>query len=222
MVRLPLQCVLWGCLLTAVHPEPPTACREKQYLINSQCCSLCQPGEKLVDECTDVIDTKCRPCGNGEFLDTWNRERYCHQHKHCDHNLGLRVQTQGTSQTDTTCTCEEGLHCTSAACESCIPHSPCSPGFGVKRIGSQNRMRALVVIPIVLGILCAILVSVYIRKVVKKPKDKALHPNDPQETIFVEDFGPNPAAPVQETLHGCQPVTQEDGKESRISVQERQ
>lgn len=28
-------------------------------------------------------------------------------------------------------------------------------------------------------------------------------------------------APVQETLHGCQPVTQEDGKESRISVQER-
>ncbi|KAL2763611.1 tumor necrosis factor receptor superfamily member 5 isoform 3 precursor [Daubentonia madagascariensis] len=136
MVRLPLQCVLWGCLLTAVHPEPPTACREKQYLINSQCCSLCQPGEKLVDECTDVIDTKCRPCGNGEFLDTWNRERYCHQHKHCDHNLGLRVQTQGTSQTDTTCTCEEGLHCTSAACESCIPHSPCSPGFGVKRIGT--------------------------------------------------------------------------------------
>lgn len=33
--------------------------------------------------------------------------------------------------------------------------------------------------------------------------------------------GPFPNHPVQETLHGCQPVTQEDGKESRISVQER-
>lgn len=43
---------------------------------------------------------------------------------------------------------------------------------------------------------------------------------DPQE---IEDYPcHNTAAPVQETLHGCQPVTQEDGKESRISVQERQ
>ncbi|XP_045384523.1 tumor necrosis factor receptor superfamily member 5 isoform X1 [Lemur catta] len=281
MVRLRLQCVLWGCLLTAVHPELHTECRGQKYLLNSQCCSLCRPGEKLVDECTDGIDTKCRPCGDGEFLDTWNREKYCYQHKHCDHNLGLRVQRQGTSETDTTCACQEGLHCTSEACDSCAPHSSCSPGFGVKRIGTgisdtvcepcavgffsnvssafeechrwtrcetQNlielqtgtdkadtvcghweRPRAWVLIPITLGILCAIvlLVTVYIRKVVKKPKVKALHPEavlqDPQETFYIDDHaGPNPAAPVQETLHGCQPVTQEDGKESRISVQERQ
>ncbi|XP_069351754.1 tumor necrosis factor receptor superfamily member 5 isoform X5 [Eulemur rufifrons] len=229
MVRLRLQCVLWGCLLTTVHPELHTECRGQKYLLNSQCCSLCRPGEKLVDECTDVIDTKCRPCGNGEFLDTWNREKYCYQHKHCDHNLGLQVQRQGTSETDTTCTCEEGLHCTSEACDSCAPHSSCSPGFGVKRIGHWERPRAWVLIPITLGILCAIvlLVSVYIRKVVKKPKVKALHPEavlqDPQETFYIDDPpGANPAAPVQETLHGCQPVTQEDGKESRISVQERQ
>lgn len=44
---------------------------------------------------------------------------------------------------------------------------------------------------------------------------------DPVEDL--EDFPvPLPSiAPVQETLHGCQPVTQEDGKESRISVQEK-
>ncbi|XP_011839159.1 PREDICTED: tumor necrosis factor receptor superfamily member 5 isoform X3 [Cercocebus atys] len=136
MVRLPLQCVLWGCLLTAVYPEPPTACREKQYLINSQCCSLCQPGQKLVSDCTEFTETECLPCGESEFLDTWNRETRCHQHKYCDPNLGLRVQQKGTSETDTICTCEEGLHCTSKSCESCVPHRSCSPGFGVKQIAT--------------------------------------------------------------------------------------
>ncbi|XP_008569794.1 PREDICTED: tumor necrosis factor receptor superfamily member 5 isoform X3 [Galeopterus variegatus] len=225
MVRLPLQCVLWGCLLTAVYPEPPTACKEKQYLINGQCCSLCQPGQKLVSDCTELTDTECLRCSKGEFLDTWNTERHCHQHKYCDPNLGLRVQREGTSETDTTCTCEEGRHCTSDACESCALHSLCSPGFGAKQIAtgvsdticepcpvgffsnvssafekcrpwtscetkglielqagtnktdaicdSQHRMRALVMIPIVTGILFAVLlVSVYIRKVVKKSEDK--------------------------------------------------
>ncbi|XP_050662529.1 tumor necrosis factor receptor superfamily member 5 isoform X3 [Macaca thibetana thibetana] len=136
MVRLPLQCVLWGCLLTAVYPEPPTACREKQYLINSQCCSLCQPGQKLVSDCTEFTETECLPCGESEFLDTWNRETRCHQHKYCDPNLGLRVQQKGTSETDTICTCEEGLHCTSESCESCVPHRSCLPGFGVKQIAT--------------------------------------------------------------------------------------
>ncbi|PNJ85976.1 CD40 isoform 6 [Pongo abelii] len=276
MVRLPLQCVLWGCLLTAVHPEPPTACREKQYLINSQCCSLCQPGQKLVSDCTEFTETECLPCGESEFLDTWNRETRCHQHKYCDPNLGLRVQQKGTSETDTICTCEEGRHCTSEACESCVLHRSCSPGFGVKRIATgisdticepcpvgffsnvssafekchpwtscetkdlvvqqagtnktdvvcpQDRLRALVVIPIIFGILFAILlVLVFIKKVAKKPTNKAPHPKqEPQEINFPDDLpGSNTGAPVQETLHGCQPVTQEDGKESRISVQERQ
>lgn len=44
-----------------------------------------------------------------------------------------------------------------------------------------------------------------------------------QVPVEIEDYpGHNTAPPVQETLHGCQPVAQEDGKESRISVQEGQ
>nr|XP_010345228.1 tumor necrosis factor receptor superfamily member 5 isoform X2 [Saimiri boliviensis boliviensis] len=136
MFRLPVQCLLWGCLLTSVHPEPPTACREKQYLINSQCCSLCKPGEKLVNDCTETTGTLCLPCGKGEFLDTWNRETHCHQHKYCDPNLGLRVQQEGTSVTDNICICKQGRHCTSNACESCVPNSSCPPGFGVKQIAT--------------------------------------------------------------------------------------
>ncbi|XP_073930983.1 tumor necrosis factor receptor superfamily member 5 isoform X2 [Castor canadensis] len=231
----------------------------------------------MVNDCTEHPKTQCVPCRKGEFLNTWNRETRCHQHKYCDPNLGLRVLMEGTLETDTTCTCEEGQHCTSHACESCALHTECSPGSGVKQMatgtsdticepcpvgffsnvssafekcrpwtsceakdlvvlqegtkltdavcGFQTRTRALVVIPIVTGILLVIfLVSVFIRKVIKKPKDKVLHPEAVrQDPVEMEDIlGHNPAAPVQETLHGCQPVTQEDGKESRIAVQERQ
>ncbi|XP_030682356.1 tumor necrosis factor receptor superfamily member 5 isoform X3 [Nomascus leucogenys] len=248
MVRLPLQCVLWGCLLTAVHPEPPTACREKQYLINSQCCSLCQPGQKLVSDCTEFAETECLPCGESEFLDTWNRETRCHQHKYCDPNLGLQVQQKGTSETDTICTCEEGRHCTSEACESCVLHRSCSPGFGVKQIATG--VSDTICEPCPVGFFSSVSsafekchpwtscetkdlvvqqagtnkTDVVCEKVAKKPTAKAPHPKqEPQEINFPDDLpGSNTAAPVQETLHGCQPVTQEDGKESRISVQERQ
>ncbi|XP_049725657.1 tumor necrosis factor receptor superfamily member 5 isoform X2 [Elephas maximus indicus] len=280
MVRLRLQCLVWGCLFTAVHPEPPTPCKQEQYQVNSQCCDLCPPGKKLVNHCTEDTNTECQPCHAGEFLDTLNTERWCHQHKYCDPNLGLRVEREGTLETDATCTCREGLHCTSHTCDSCDPHSSCPPGFGVKHIatgvsdtvcqpcpvgffsnvssafekchpwtscktkdqaelkagtnmtdvlcGPWPRTRALVAIPITLGILFAVFfASACINKVVKKP-DKKAHPGeggrkDPEEIIFLDDIpGHNPLAPVQETLHGCQPVTQEDGKESRISVQERQ
>lgn len=53
---------------------------------------------------------------------------------------------------------------------------------------------------------------------------QALSPDLGQQGPVETDYYPghNTAAPVQETLHGCQPVAQEDGKESRISVQERQ
>ncbi|XP_022349883.1 tumor necrosis factor receptor superfamily member 5 isoform X1 [Enhydra lutris kenyoni] len=280
MVLLPLRCVFWGSLLTAVHPEY-TACREKQYPVNTQCCNLCPPGQKLVSDCTQTIDTECTHCKEGEFLGTWNSERHCHQHKYCDPNLGLRVQREGTSETDTTCTCHEGLHCTSEACESCTAHSLCPPGLGVKQIatevsdticdpcpvgffsnvssalekchpwtscetkglmeiqegtnktdavcGRPPRMRALVVIPITMGILLAVLlvsacVSESPGKVAKEPEKKVMrkdHREDPVEDVEEFPVPPHSIAPVQETLHGCQPVTQEDGKESRISVQER-
>uniref|UniRef100_A0A671FM03 Tumor necrosis factor receptor superfamily member 5 n=1 Tax=Rhinolophus ferrumequinum TaxID=59479 RepID=A0A671FM03_RHIFE len=235
--------------------------------------------EKLVNDCTEITNTECVPCGKGEFLDTENRDSHCHQHKYCDPNLGLRVQREGTSKTDTTCTCDEGRHCTTDACESCTLHNLCHPGFGVKQIGTgvsdticepcpvgffsnvssafekchpwtscetkglvelragtnktdalcgfQYRMRALVVIPVIMGILFSILLmSACIRKVAKEPDNNKGFQlenkwQDPVETD-VDFSGPHSTAPVQETLHGCQPVTQEDGKESRISVQERQ
>ncbi|KAF0886642.1 TNR5 factor, partial [Crocuta crocuta] len=259
-----------------VHPEPHTMCRENQYLAKNHCCDMCQPGKKLMNDCTEFTNTECLPCKNGEFLDTWNIERHCHQHKYCDPNLGLQVQREGTSETDTTCRCREGLHCTNNACESCTQHTLCSPGLGVKQVatgvsdticdpcpagffsnvssasekchpwtrceakglvelqpgtnrtdvvcGLQDRVRALVVIPITMVILLAVLlVSAYISE---SPGGEVIQPEEVKCQDPVEDLEDTSVplysiSPVQETLQGCQPVTQEDGKESRISVQER-
>ncbi|XP_006881653.1 PREDICTED: tumor necrosis factor receptor superfamily member 5 [Elephantulus edwardii] len=277
MVRLPLQCLVWGCLLTAVHPEPP--CRPEQYQVNGRCCDLCPPGKKLVNDCAENIDTECQSCREGEFLSSLNRARRCHPHKYCDPNLGLKVQKEGTVDTDTTCVCEEGWHCASDACERCIQHRLCHPGFGVQELGtgvsdtvcepcpighfsnvssalekchpwtscsskdlvelragtnmtdaicgSWPRSRALVAIPITTAVLFAVLfLSVFISKVVKKPPNKVSPHLEVKKYPVEIDFKDNPTtnttAPVQETLQGCQPVAQEDGKESRISVQERQ
>ncbi|XP_005085037.1 tumor necrosis factor receptor superfamily member 5 isoform X2 [Mesocricetus auratus] len=279
MVTLPRQCVLWGCLLTAVHLGQCVTCSDKQYLFNGQCCDLCQPGRRLESHCTALAKTQCLLCDSGEFMSKWNKEPRCYQHTHCEPKEGLEVEKEGTADTDTICACKEGQHCTSKECERCAQHTSCGPGFGVKQMASRTadtvcepcpagffssgpsafeqcrpwtsceaqnmvvrqegtnttdavcglrpRMRALLVIPIVMVILTTIfiVVSFCIKKVVKEPKDnKALpHAVEMEGPMETEDCpGHNTAAPVQETMVGFQPVTQEDGKESRIAVQERQ
>ncbi|KAM4842615.1 tumor necrosis factor receptor superfamily member 5 isoform 2-T2 [Thomomys bottae] len=244
----PLLAVLWGCLLTVVYAEPTTECRENQYPLRSQCCDLCPPGKKLASDCTEFTQTQCLQCGKGEFSDAWSRETHCHQHRYCDPHLGLEILKTGTAETDTVCTCAEGWHCIGRPCESCALNNLCGPGFGVKQMATETE--DTVCEPCPFGFFsndssaseaCRPWTSceaedlvmlqhgtkqsdVVCGKAARKPKAKALPPQDVwQDPVEMEDFsGHNPATPVQETLHGCQPITQEEGKESRISVQERQ
>lgn len=143
---------------------------------------------------TETTDTVCHACPVGFFSNGSSLFEKCHPWTSCE-DQKLMVVQEGTSQTDALC-------------------------------GFQPRIRALLVIPVVMVILITIfVVFLYIKKVVKKPKDNEALPPEAggQDPVEIEDFpGHNTAAPVQETLHGCQPVAQEDGKESRISVQERQ
>ncbi|CAK6447871.1 unnamed protein product [Pipistrellus nathusii] len=274
MVRLPLQSLLLGCWLAAVHPEPPTACSGKQYLVKDQCCNLCPPGHKLVSDCTDLTDTECVPCSEGEFMATWSSERHCHPHSYCEPNAGLLVQSKGTLETDTSCVCDKGLHCVNEACDHCIPHIPCPPGFGVKEMATgvsdticepclvgffsnvssaeekchpwtsceikglveiragtnktdavcdtKHRQRFLVVIPIAAVLVTLLLVSACFWKFpIKAGRPRPKDPEGKGQVPVEMEYLPG-TCPVQETLHWCQPVAQEDGKESRISVQERQ
>nr|BAE29991.1 unnamed protein product [Mus musculus] len=174
-------------------------CKEGQHCTSKDCeaCAQhtpCIPGFGVMEMATETTDTVCHPCPVGFFSNQSSLFEKCYPWTSCE-DKNLEVLQKGTSQTNVIC-------------------------------GLKSRMRTLLVIPVVMGILITIFgVFLYIKKVVKKPKDNEILPpaarrQDPQE---MEDYpGHNTAAPVQETLHGCQPVTQEDGKESRISVQERQ
>nr|BAE31471.1 unnamed protein product [Mus musculus] len=174
-------------------------CKEGQHCTSKDCeaCAQhtpCIPGFGVMEMATETTDTVCHPCPVGFFSNQSSLFEKCYPWTSCE-DKNLEVLQKGTSQTNVIC-------------------------------GLKSRMRALLVIPVVMGILITIFgVFLYIKKVVKEPKDNEILPpaarrQDPQE---MEDYpGHNTAAPVQETLHGCQPVTQEDGKESRISVQERQ
>ncbi|XP_012583638.1 PREDICTED: tumor necrosis factor receptor superfamily member 5 isoform X2 [Condylura cristata] len=240
MVCRPLQCLFWGCLVTAIHPEPSTVCKENQYLQNNLCCNLCQPGQKLVKDCTETAQTECISCSEAEFQDAFNKETRCHQHRYCDPNLGLQIRTPGTLQTDTTCKCEEGQHCVGHDCDNCFSHSPCLPGYGVQRMATE--VSDTVCEPCPVGFFSNVSSALekcnpwtsceakgmaelqagtteadaVCEKVAKKPEEEVIHFKTKSCPVEIED-----SSPVQETLHGCQPVTQEDGKESRISVQER-
>ncbi|XP_031228602.1 tumor necrosis factor receptor superfamily member 5 isoform X2 [Mastomys coucha] len=174
------------------------ACKEGQHC-TSKDCEACTPhtpcglGFGVVGMATETTDTICHPCPVGFFSNQSSLFEKCHPWTSCKDEM--EVVQEGTNQTDVVC-------------------------------GFRPRMRALLVIPILMVILITIFtVFLYIKKVVKKPKDNEALPHEAQrkDPVEIEDYpGHNTAAPVQETLHGCQPVAQEDGKESRISVQERQ
>ncbi|GAB1287209.1 Tumor necrosis factor receptor superfamily member 5 [Apodemus speciosus] len=189
------------------------ACKEGQHCTSKDCetCAQhtpCGPGFGVVEMATETTDTVCQPCPDGFFSSESSLSEKCRPWARCE-DKNLVVLREGTSKNDTVC-------------------------------GFQFRMRALLVIPVVVVILIIIfVVFLYIKKAAKKPKDnepsvrgevppsgasRAFPPEARrQDPVEIEDYpGHNTAAPVQETLHGCQPVAQEDGKESRISVQERQ
>ncbi|XP_052040236.1 tumor necrosis factor receptor superfamily member 5 isoform X1 [Apodemus sylvaticus] len=175
------------------------ACKEGQHCTSKECETCvqhtpCGPGFGVVEMATETTDTVCQPCPDGFFSSESSLSEKCRPWTRCE-DKNLVVLREGTSQNDTVC-------------------------------GFQFRMRALLVIPVVVVILIIIfVVFLYIKKAAKKPKDNEAFPPEAQrqDPVEIEDYpGHNTAAPVQETLHGCQPVAQEDGKESRISVQERQ
>ncbi|XP_020821340.1 tumor necrosis factor receptor superfamily member 5 isoform X1 [Phascolarctos cinereus] len=161
----------------------------------------------------------------------------CSSHSSCP--LGFGVKLIGTSSTDTICErCKKGFFSNvSSASEKCLPWTRCKASGLVEiqegtdktdvlcQDGPKSRTGLLVLIPIIVGIFFVI-IGLFHWKCLgfKEPKNKVLqqealgtlHPRgNPQENE--ED-----PLPVQETLLRGQPVTQEDGKDSRISEQEGQ
>ncbi|XP_018414541.1 PREDICTED: tumor necrosis factor receptor superfamily member 5 [Nanorana parkeri] len=120
-------------LLPYVHLQIEACSSTEQYEKYGKCCSLCRPGQRLHTECTERSETMCAICLNGEYQDKWSREKECLPHQYCDKNLGFQKISEGTQKQNVECVCQDGKHCSSTECETCVFNTLCAPGYGVTR-----------------------------------------------------------------------------------------
>uniref|UniRef100_F6TPY2 Tumor necrosis factor receptor superfamily member 5 n=1 Tax=Monodelphis domestica TaxID=13616 RepID=F6TPY2_MONDO len=136
----------------------------------------------------------------------------CSIHSPCQPGFG--VYQTGTGTTDTICEpCKKGFYSNvSSAFEQCLPWSSCeAPGLMKIQEGTDKTdVLCQLVCFCPIPTLCLEQVLQLVETEPQEPPGK--HPQENDEDPF----------PVQETLLRGQPVTQEDGKESRISEQEGQ
>ncbi|XP_040186117.1 tumor necrosis factor receptor superfamily member 5 [Rana temporaria] len=109
------------------------SCGITEYEKDGRCCSLCMPGLRLDKDCTESSETLCVACEDGEYQDKWNREEYCLPHHNCDEKLGFQKISEGTDTKNVDCVCQDGKHCSSQQCETCVLNNLCAIGFGVTR-----------------------------------------------------------------------------------------
>ncbi|KAM9650080.1 tumor necrosis factor receptor superfamily member 5 isoform 3-T3 [Morphnus guianensis] len=244
MKRLGLVGLLGAALLGCWEPGDTIRCFDKQYEHKGKCCNRCPPGQKLVSECNGTEDSLCAHCESGHYQQSWTKERHCAPHDICEDNAGLIVKRQGNATHNTVCQCQAGMHCSDTSCQTCVENQPCQHGFGFVEAKAMARMsspcepcaegtfsnvssktepchpwtsceeKGLVVKEKgtnTSDVICDPRRRVH--KQARKPGEilEAQQPMEVGEEVF----------PVQETLLGGQPVAQEDGKESRISEQER-
>ncbi|XP_074964892.1 tumor necrosis factor receptor superfamily member 5 isoform X3 [Phalacrocorax aristotelis] len=141
------------------------------------------------------MSSPCEPCAEGTFSNVSSKTEPCYPWTSCE-KMGLVVKAKGTNTSDVICA------------------------------ESGRRSSLSVLIPITAVIVtCIVGICIYclVHRDPRRQMQKQIEDGRPRETL--EDRQPmedgEDVFPVQETLLGGQPVAQEDGKESRISEQER-
>ncbi|XP_067410663.1 tumor necrosis factor receptor superfamily member 5 [Emydura macquarii macquarii] len=185
-------------------------CQAGTYCSNADCqtclpVSACEPGYGVVQKASNYSDTVCVACKHGNFSSTVSASEPCRPWTSCG-ALGLVMKATGTNLSDVLCE------------------------------ASRSRSSVPVLIPVMAAMAaCLVLLIFYwlhrnglqrcTQKQGAEPPEavdlvavpRAQHPAE----VHYEEHDERQDFPVQETLLGRQPVAQEDGKESRISEQER-
>ncbi|XP_069808153.1 tumor necrosis factor receptor superfamily member 5 isoform X2 [Dendropsophus ebraccatus] len=108
-----------------------SVCSDNEYEKDGRCCSYCAPGQHLVSDCTEHDKTVCRACSAGEYQDKYHRETRCLLHRECNEQLGFEKIRGGTLTSNVDCQCQQGRHCSSEGCETCVLNTVCGEGEGV-------------------------------------------------------------------------------------------
>ncbi|KAA0193784.1 Tumor necrosis factor receptor superfamily member 16 [Fasciolopsis buskii] len=104
-----------------------------------RCCRQCEPGTGMLRLCTDVEDTKCRPCDVGsEFSLISSATAKCQQCRRCQdlHPLA-KTRTPCTPTANTECECVAD-HYMSLTNQTCKPCTKCKPNEGVVKPCTWN------------------------------------------------------------------------------------
>ncbi|KAM4704925.1 tumor necrosis factor receptor superfamily member 11B [Rhinophrynus dorsalis] len=97
-------------------------------------CDQCPPGTYVKQDCTEDENTKCAPCPFHHFTDRWSSNKECYFCSTVCKELQY-VKQECNSTHHRVCECMEGHY---LELEFCLPHTKCSPGFGVVQLGTPE------------------------------------------------------------------------------------
>ncbi|XP_055514990.1 tumor necrosis factor receptor superfamily member 11B-like [Leucoraja erinacea] len=106
-------------LLLIFNLQLVTSCGSDEYNFQDLCCSMCQPGTRVLKHCTATLETMCISCTHGTYMDRSNGLEKCMKCKYCDAELGLETQRECSETQDTGCECKEGYFCLAKTKDKC-------------------------------------------------------------------------------------------------------
>ncbi|XDV17679.1 hypothetical protein PO909_023505 [Leuciscus waleckii] len=118
-----------------------SGCNSTEYEINGQCCSMCQPGNRVYWHCSEDATTTCVPCLASTYMDKPNQLTKCMPCTVCKGNQTLKTKQACANSSDTVCGPLEGFYCINqnqkGSCRLAVKHSTCRPGQYINQTGTE-------------------------------------------------------------------------------------
>ncbi|KAM4633778.1 tumor necrosis factor receptor superfamily member 21 [Polymixia lowei] len=131
-------------VLTSASPadQPLLSPRHYQYTDPDSgvqlLCDKCPAGTHVSVHCSRTAVRECGPCPEGSFTRGENGVEQCHVCR-APCPAGWTEKTPCEATRDRVCGCPAGSFTTGQSDARCKPHSPCPPGSGVRRPGSETE-----------------------------------------------------------------------------------
>ncbi|XP_066493316.1 tumor necrosis factor receptor superfamily member 1B-like [Tiliqua scincoides] len=115
--------------------------REYYEDTTQKCCSLCPPGYKVLERCTEHVDTQCGACEGQTYTKFWSRADRCLS---CSLKCtGGMVETEKCTPTQNrVCWCPSHQFCRRiifGTCASCQSYQSCKKGYRVSVAGTNSK-----------------------------------------------------------------------------------
>ncbi|XP_029688280.1 tumor necrosis factor receptor superfamily member 5-like isoform X2 [Takifugu rubripes] len=126
MQQLCYLAITFSCTLCFAPLLRSLGCNETQYRSShgeQSCCNKCRPGHYVVQHCTASSPTKCKPCEDQRYIQTYNMEWSCDFCGSCSAS-NMEYKSHCNATHDSVCKCKPGYECTDRPCTQCRPVSP--------------------------------------------------------------------------------------------------